>query len=123
MKIIKYEDLIVNSAEVMKQLCEFIGIDFKNVLLTPKLLGENWFGNSTSSESFLGISDKRIDSWKNDIYKHEINMINELFGFVFRDFNYEFADKHSLIYKNAKRDYSLSSLSNKILSFYFPRFR
>jgi hypothetical protein len=51
--IIRYEDLLSGTEEVMHLLCRWLDIDFEAALLQPSMMGQPWTNNSsfTSSES------------------------------------------------------------------------
>jgi protein-tyrosine sulfotransferase len=97
-KIIRYEDLVTNPSDVIREIAKFIEIDFSEVLLEPTVMGTKWSGNSTSGRPLVGISRDRIDAWKGEIYPLEIMLINTQFGHIFRDYSYAYYDtKRSLM--------------------------
>jgi len=120
-RVILYEDLLSEPEKIMKQLADFIGIDFAKTLLIPTVFGESWAGNSTSGKSFSGISKLNLERWKKDITKYEIAVVNELFPHVLKDFNFEIINP-----KNAKagflpREGIINHFMNKISYYYLPK--
>jgi len=88
-KIIRYEDLLNNTENTMRDLTAFLQIEYNEGLLQPTLLSENWEGNSIRGEKFNGISAVNLNKWKNEISDFEIHAVNMLFDFILEDFDYE----------------------------------
>ncbi len=119
---IKYEDLITDTVQVMKNISKFLDITYNDILIKPTSLGMNWQGNSTSKNKFEGISTNPLHNWKNEITKQEINIINNLFDFIFYDYRYTLLDKNSETYHNARNGNLIDYFKNIILWNSFPRF-
>lgn len=120
--IIKYEDLIVETHKVMNDISKLLDISFNDILIKPTSLGINWQGNSTSNNKFDGISTKPLYNWENEITKQEISIINCLFDFILKDYEYTLIDKKSDIYRNAKNGTLNDYIKNLIIWNSFPRF-
>ena len=88
-KIIKYEDLLLNTSGIMKGLSEFLQIEYNEDILRPTLLNENWVGNSIRGEKFTGISAVNLNKWESEISDFEIHAVNRLFDFIMTDFGYD----------------------------------
>lgn len=83
-KIIQYEDLVINTEEVMHEVCNFIGINFNKTLLEPSFLGEAWFGNSSHGYKYKKVSSNSIGTHFDKISKEEKEtIINKLKGHDF----------------------------------------
>lgn len=64
-KIIRYEDLVSNLECEMKNLAEFLEIEFSSKLLKPTILGQAWQSNSTrnvsEARSFISVEHRVVD--------------------------------------------------------------
>ncbi len=88
-KILRYEDLVTNPQETMRDVATLIEIPFTESLLEPTVMGSAWGGNSTSGESFQGISTRPLTAWQGEISGLEIAFVNRLFPHILRDYGYE----------------------------------
>lgn len=120
--IIKYEDLVIETNKIMNDISTFLGISFIDILTTPTSLGMNWKGNSTSKNKFNGISINPLYNWEKEITKQEISIINNLFDFIFYDYEYSLISKKSDTYRNAKNGKLNDYIKNLILLNSYPRF-
>lgn len=73
--LIRYEDLVCHSREVMEEVCRFIGIQFFHTLLEPTCAGREWRGNSTFHQQFNGIDSQPLDEWKKELSEADIRWI------------------------------------------------
>ncbi len=78
-RVIKYEDLISNPEATMRNLSEFTGISYDQVLTEPHYLGSNWKGNSAFGPTH-GIDKTRSNSWRNRLTEIEIRSIERITG-------------------------------------------
>lgn len=58
--IFRYEDLLRNTEVALKQLCEFLRIEYSPEMLRPTRHGKEWGGNSVYSNDFKGLSDEPV---------------------------------------------------------------
>lgn len=85
---IRFEDLVGDIDATMRQVADFLGIDYLEGLTRPTSLGEQWQGNSTSNEAFGGISRKPLEAWKAQITDYEIALANMVGAWVLEEFGY-----------------------------------
>ena len=85
--VIKYEDLISNPEATMRNLSEYIGISFNQVLTEPHYLGSSWKGNSAFGPTH-GIDKTRSNSWSNMLSETEIRSIEKLTGYLLHHLGY-----------------------------------
>ena len=70
--VIRYEDLVRQTRQVMEEVCRFAGIEFFPTLLEPTRVGLEWQGNSACDSAFSGIQSNRLDQWKKELTQDEI---------------------------------------------------
>lgn len=122
-KVIIYENLISNPEIIMKELADFIGIEYNEKLLHPTLFGDNWSGNSTSGIAFSGISNLNAERWKKEISNYEITMVNELFAHVVKDYGFEKVKPAHHILWRAKGEGFKNYIMNRIALYYLPKLK
>ncbi|MFW5891233.1 MAG: sulfotransferase family protein [bacterium] len=80
-KLIKYEDLTKEPKKTMKNLSNFIGVDYNSRMSNPQYYrdgkGNSWTDNSAYS-STNKITAKYLDKWKNILSDKEIQYIEDL---------------------------------------------
>lgn len=121
-KLVRYEDLISNPQETMKDLCDFLGIKFSEKLIQPSVFGESWIGNSANGKPLQRISDQNLSSWRQEINHYEIHLINTLFDFVLKDFDYKIMKSEKSIYWPVKNESLNVYIQNRLLNNYLPKF-
>ncbi len=70
--VIRYEDLVRDTGEVLKKVSQFIGIEYLPVLFEPTRAGKNWQGNSSFHTAFSGVSARSVEQWKGELTEQEI---------------------------------------------------
>ena len=74
--VIRYEDLVADSAAPMQRVCDFLEISFdRNVVLTPTKAGKFWAGNSATEREFTRVSGERAGSWQDELSEDEIGWV------------------------------------------------
>ena len=74
--VIRYEDLVADSAAPMQGVCDFLEISFdRNVVLTPTKAGKFWAGNSATEREFTRVSGERAGSWQDELSEGEIGWV------------------------------------------------
>ncbi len=98
--IIKYEDLILEAENTMRDLIEKVKIPYHPMLLKPSSMGEEWAGNSMYSNELKQISDQNMNKWKDDIFPVESALVNSKLSKHIKKWNYEpFHLKQSAYFK------------------------
>lgn len=117
--IVKYEDLISETQTTMQAISKFIGLEFKETLLKPTLMGRSWSGNSSSSSSFSSVSKKPLSSWKSEINGIEIHLINSNLSHVLERFRYEKVENHRKHFLLSEKDEGIKTyLKNRMLPYF-----
>lgn len=71
-----YEDLVQKPKAQMHEVAKFVGISFRESMLSPSLQGTPWSGNSSREREFSGISAKDVNAWKKEIFWLEELFVN-----------------------------------------------
>jgi len=122
-KVVRYEDVISQPEETMRDVSHFLDIDYSEILTIPTILGEPWGGNSTSGVKFNGVSKMNLEKWKTEITNYEIFLVNEFFGHVLSDFGFSKNETKSSVYKISPKESLKIYLANRALPFFLPRFK
>lgn len=89
-----YDKVLENPEREMKQLANFLNVEFDESMLVPTLCGVPWGGNSMHEDQFKGISTKPLTHWKKHITDSEIRLINEFFSEIIKRYNFEFIESN-----------------------------
>lgn len=116
-KVVRYEDILTETEQVMRQISEFLEIEFTETLLQPSHLGENWAGNSTTGKGFNGVSDVNVDKWKSEIEAIEVQMINEISGKVFNQFSYAIHSVRGSMWSRCRGETAMRYIYNRLTLF------
>lgn len=73
--ILRYEDLVGSPEIHLKQMVDFLGIDWDTSLTAPTRAGEQWQGNSMFSDQFQSISTAAVARWKDKLPPEEAAVI------------------------------------------------
>lgn len=88
-KTIRYEDLVSSPKETLISLCEFLGLEFEDSMLNGKGLNVPKF--TINQHDLVGkeADTSRINSWKNDLSKRNIEVFETLTGDFLEYLGYE----------------------------------
>lgn len=87
-KIVRYEDLTTDTQGVMKDLAEFVGIQFSQDLLKPTILSYPWKGNNFEGIKFDKASTVNVNRWKERITQEDAQLIEFHFSDLMKKYNY-----------------------------------
>ncbi|MDQ2866831.1 MAG: sulfotransferase [Verrucomicrobiota bacterium] len=74
--VVLYEQLVLETAESMRKICEFLEIEFDPAtVLTPTKAGKFWEGNSAAETQFTQISRDPLTRWENELKDDEIGWV------------------------------------------------
>jgi hypothetical protein len=89
-KIIKFENLIINTQKTMKEACKFLNLKFDKELLNPnKEDGKIYSGNSYDGGKFSRLSKRNINNWKKRISIETASIIELYFHDMIIKYNYK----------------------------------
>ena len=87
-RIVKYEQLVADTASIMNELADWLGIEYSDILLKPTILGQLWKGNSSVDNDFLGVSRSRIGNGLKKLNQYEKDYISDNCGKYLDEYNY-----------------------------------
>jgi len=91
---VRYEDLVINTKDVMSLVSNFLGVEFNSSMLIATTFGSLWRGNSSNRDlNFSTISASRVGRWKKDLDDFEIYAIEYFFKDYMKLWGYKFASK------------------------------
>jgi hypothetical protein len=86
---LRYEDFVEDTEHAMRQVCDFLEVEFDGTLLEPTLGGEPFKGNSMYKSSFSGVSRASLDRWRSVLSPEDIREVEWLLGPEFDEMGYE----------------------------------
>jgi hypothetical protein len=86
--IIRYEDLVENPEEKIKEIIAFLGIDDDPILRRPTRAGGIWMGNSMFGDNFRRISAKPTGRYHENLQMDEIRYLECLLRPEMKRFGY-----------------------------------
>lgn len=94
---VRFEDLVNNTEEQMKNMCIFLDIAFDDCLTQPTFMGVATSGNNHDGKKMAGVSDQNISRWRSRISDEEAMIIEFAFHGIMEQLNYfpEFSKKDS----------------------------
>lgn len=117
-KVVKFEDIVAQPELMMRDISQWLGIDFDISSLTPTVCGHSTSGNNFSGKNFSTVSSEHVSKWTDRITDEEAAMLEFAFGTEMSLFGYEAsssdaskAESVSDFYKHMNYKY-----------FYFDRF-
>ena len=74
--VVPYEMLVLETADVMKGVCAFLGIAYDpETVLRPTKAGKFWTGNSAAETEFSQISEEPLTRWQKELSEDEIGWV------------------------------------------------
>jgi len=90
LKLLKYEDLLTDPEKTLKDLSNWLGIYYSNVLLKTTRLGLPAKSDSAfQTDAVQGINPSFATRWRTQMTSYEIRMIEFLFGGSLKHLGYE----------------------------------
>jgi protein-tyrosine sulfotransferase len=115
--VLKYEDLLDDTEFIMRQIADFLSIEFNQNLIIPTTEGKVWQGNSTSGVKFKGVSNVNKNRWKKEITALEVYYVNSLFEDYMEKYGYSGFEKKGF-WKREKKEGFKTYLRNRLYKFY-----
>ena len=86
---IKFEDLVADTENIMRDVSDFIGISFTDDMLTPTSLGLSYDGNCHDGHKIVGVSSENVGRWIDRINEDEAKIIEYLMSDLMAVWGYE----------------------------------
>ncbi len=115
---LKYEDLLLNPVDTMKNLAYKIGIEYTESLIQPTTMGEPWKGNSIWNLQLDKISSESLNNWKKEITAIEARYINHKMKENLEKWNYDKFESVGSVWKMAKGENFKTYIRNRIFLYY-----
>lgn len=116
--VLKYEDLLQEPARYMKQVSEFLEIDYTDNLLQPTVCGCPWGGNSSRGITYEGIEPGNIDRWQSEINHLEIAYTNRYFKHLLEAYAYPVLQSTRSHWSPIRGESLKVYLLNRLIPFY-----
>ena len=85
-KIVKFEELLINSAEIVKDICSFLEIDFNEKMLEVPVIGSS---TEKDKKGDMRIDNSKISKWRNGgLSSAEIYLSQKMSSAMLKGFNY-----------------------------------
>jgi len=89
-KVIRFEDLVLDTENVIREVADYIDISFSKSLLKPTILGRPWRGNSnTQSSDFTGIDPRPVSAFEGNMHPFDKAVINRFFSPILKKYDYK----------------------------------
>lgn len=69
---VRYEDVVTSPNETMRAVCDHLGIEFNNILVTPTKLGQTVQIPTSRVRNASTISDDGLHKWRDELTRGEI---------------------------------------------------
>jgi hypothetical protein len=87
--VVPYEQLAVEPAKWMAQVCNYLEVDFDESVLNPTKVGQAWGGNSAAGVKFSEISTEPVARWRRELNQDEIGWVEWHCRDLMPEFGYE----------------------------------
>jgi hypothetical protein len=87
--ILVFDKLLENPEEEMRRVADWLGIDFREELTNPTIIGEHWRGNSKFKEGFEEISKSPLDHWEESLSKGEARVVRGISEGILEGYDFE----------------------------------
>lgn len=79
-RFVRFEDIKENPEKTMREMAQWIGIDFHPILLEPTAAGKPFVGDSGfTNKKMKGFESEPVNRWKKHLRNYEVKMIEFLF--------------------------------------------
>lgn len=118
--VLNYDKLLQCPEEQMRELCNFLEIEFQPCLLEATVGGKAWTrkGWSVGQHESGGISAAPLHAWKKQLSPLAIRLVNLYFPDIIEDYGFEYVPSRSPLWKRFSRSEKLKVyLANRSLFF------
>lgn len=90
---VRYDDLVESPRVTMQKICEFIGIDWDDILLRPTRNGVFWSGNSMHGTKFKGISAASLGKYRELLTLDDLHLLETYLGSIMERYGWHLGDQ------------------------------
>jgi len=112
-RVVRYEDLTRDPENILRDLCTFMDIEFRDILLKPTFLGLPWKGNNFDGLKFDKASSINVGRWRQRITDHEAQVIEFHLAETMARWGYEPAFSRDEQIDAAMRHYKWSNFADR----------
>jgi hypothetical protein len=94
-----FDDVLQDPEGEMRDLADFLDIEFEESMLRPTICGDLWGGNSMHADEFEGISQEPLYHWKEHIGDLEIRLMNEFFEDTIREYGFDYLESDASLFQ------------------------
>jgi len=123
--VVRYEDLVENPAQSMKDISKFIGADYQANMIDPSKYidgaGKSWSQNT----SYENLNKKQVinntnkDRWKNVLTENEIQLIEDLCDTEMKIFGYHRLTNNKMVSLEKKYNEDKGEFRNWFREFFY----
>jgi len=94
---VRYEDLLDNPVETVKQICSFIGVKFEEQMMDYHKTSQFYIGKHHSDLIFKSIDSSNMYKWKKNLSNIEIRTFELLAGHNLKKYGYSISGERNLL--------------------------
>jgi len=108
---VRYEDLLDNPVNIVKDICSFIGVEFEEQMMDYHKTSHFYIGKHHSDLIFKSIDSKNMYKWKENLRPIETRVFELLSGYNLKKYGYILSGKSNILLDPA---YIISKLATGI---------
>jgi len=85
---VRFEDLVLNTESCLREICSFLGVEFRDAVTRPTFLDRSWKGDS-SYDSYEGVSVEPLDPDRINLTDRERALVADGLSDVLSRFDYD----------------------------------
>lgn len=110
---VRFEDIVSDPKPALTRVCDFLGWEFSDTMLSPTVLGSADRGNNHDGKRFSGISSANAGAWRERISEEEAKIVEYWCEREMLDWNY------SLVFEATERQQAFAKFYEWYNSRYF----
>jgi hypothetical protein len=93
---IRYEDLVAEQGIILRQICDFLGLEYEASMLKFWQTSDQFIGSHHSELIFKPVSSKSVGKWKRELSKREITKFESIAGATLVSLGYKLSQGNTL---------------------------
>ena len=89
--IVRFEDLVSDTENVMRGVAKFLGISYSEILMQPTVFGKNAGSNTSRFDEPIksaGVDPVTSERWRKELSFDEVNFVEGFFGSLLKSYGY-----------------------------------